>query len=56
MSLDDKPDEPADKEAITVTFTRKQIDYLDRIVQSGDALNRPDAVRTVIKRTIEMEG
>ena len=45
-----------DKEAVTVTFTRKHLDFLDRLVRSGGALSRPDAVRTVLNRVIEMEG
>ena len=45
-----------DKEAVTVTFTRKHLDFLDRLVRSGGALSRPDAVRTILNRVIEMEG
>ena len=45
-----------DKEAVTVTFSRMQLNYIDRFVKSGFALNRPDAVRTILNRVIEMEG
>ena len=56
MSLEIGDEVEPEKEAVTVTFTRKQLDFLDRIVKTGDALSRPDAVRTVVKRSIEMEG
>ncbi len=43
---------------IRTTFSKPQLDFLDKIVESGLALRRSDAVRYVVVRAMEqaMEG
>jgi hypothetical protein len=45
-----------DNVSIKITFSKPQIDFLDRIVDAGYALNRTDSVRYVIVQAMKNES